>query len=50
MLLGFVVLAEPIEWRQLAAMILIGLGLAAIDGRPLARLRRRWAAPAKRGA
>ncbi len=50
MLLGFVVLAEPIEWHQLAAMILIGLGLAAIDGRPLARLRRRWAAPAKRGA
>jgi drug/metabolite transporter (DMT)-like permease len=41
MLLGHVFLAEPVEPRQLAAMALIGLGLAAIDGRPLARLRRR---------
>lgn len=40
LLLGAAVLDEVIEARQLAGMALIGLGLAVIDGRPLARLRR----------
>lgn len=39
MLLGHLVLGEPIVGRQLLATALIGLGLAAIDGRPLARVR-----------
>lgn len=37
-LLGVVVLGETLDPRHLAGMTLIGLGLAAIDGRPLARL------------
>lgn len=40
-LLGVLVLGERLEPRQIAGMALIGLGLAAIDGRPWARLRRR---------
>ncbi|HYG89421.1 MAG TPA: DMT family transporter [Azospirillum sp.] len=40
LLLGAVVLGEAIEPRQLAGMALIGLGLAVIDGRPLALLGR----------
>ena len=38
-LLGTGILGESIAPRQLAGMALIGLGLAAIDGRPLAALR-----------
>lgn len=38
LLLGALVLGERIEFRHLAGMTLIGLGLAAIDGRPFARL------------
>ncbi|WP_010629861.1 DMT family transporter [Halomonas sp. KM-1] len=34
-LLGIFVLGERLEWRHLAGMGLIGLGLAVIDGRPL---------------
>ncbi len=41
-LLGVLILGERLEARQLAGMALIGLGLAAIDGRPFAGLRR-WA-------
>lgn len=33
-LLGIVVLGERLEWRHLAGMGLIGLGLVSIDGRP----------------
>ena len=39
-LLGVAFLGERLEPRHLAGMALIGLGLAAIDGRPIARLRR----------
>jgi drug/metabolite transporter (DMT)-like permease len=45
MLLGAVVLAEPITWAALGGMALIGAGLAAIDGRLLALLSRRAPAP-----
>lgn len=38
-LLGAAFLGERLELRQFAGMALIGLGLAAIDGRILARLR-----------
>jgi drug/metabolite transporter (DMT)-like permease len=41
LLLGVTILGERLEPRQLAGMALIGLGLAAIDGRPLALLRPR---------
>ncbi len=40
LLLGAAVLGEAVEPRQIAGMALIGLGLAVIDGRPLAWLRR----------
>ena len=40
LLLGFLLLGEAVEARQLAGMALIGLGLAVIDGRPLGWLRR----------
>lgn len=40
-LLGILVLDETLQYRHLAGMGLIGLGLATIDGRPLAALRRR---------
>jgi drug/metabolite transporter (DMT)-like permease len=33
-LLGVLVLGETLLWKHLAGMALIGLGLAAIDGRP----------------
>ncbi|MBZ0329758.1 DMT family transporter [Halomonas sp. ANAO-440] len=39
-LLGIFVLGERLEWRHLAGMGLIGLGLAAIDGRPLGGIRK----------
>jgi drug/metabolite transporter (DMT)-like permease len=40
-LLGAAFLGERLEPRHFAAMALIGLGLAAIDGRPIGWLRRR---------
>ena len=44
-LLGVGILGETLELKHLAGMALIGLGLAAIDGRPAsalqARLRRK---------
>jgi len=40
-LLGVLVLGEALTPAQLAGLALIGLGLAAIDGRPLRRLARR---------
>lgn len=39
-LLGVLVLDEPVSGAQLGGMVLIGLGLVAIDGRLLRRLRR----------
>ncbi len=39
--LGAALLGEPLEPRHLGGMALIGLGLAAIDGRPLRLLRSR---------
>ena len=39
LLLGTAILGEPFHAQQALGMGLIGLGLAAIDGRPLARLR-----------
>ncbi|SDJ12266.1 DMT family transporter [Billgrantia gudaonensis] len=39
-LLGTFVLGERLEWRHLTGMGLIGIGLAAIDGRPSMRLRK----------
>jgi drug/metabolite transporter (DMT)-like permease len=43
-LLGTLVLHEALAWRHLLGMALIGAGLAAIDGRPLAYASRilRW--------
>jgi drug/metabolite transporter (DMT)-like permease len=43
LLLGAATLGEHIDARQLVGMALIGLGLAVIDGRPLAWLRARAA-------
>jgi drug/metabolite transporter (DMT)-like permease len=40
LLLGIAFLGETLTLHQLAGMALIGLGLAAIDGRPLRMLRR----------
>lgn len=45
LLLGTGILGEPIEPRDLAGMVLIGLGLAVIDGRPVAAMRRRLRRP-----
>ncbi len=45
-LLGALLLGEQLEARHFAGMALIGLGLAAIDGRLVARLRRRSPATA----
>lgn len=39
-LLGTVVLGEHLAWKHFLGMALIGAGLAAIDGRLLARIRR----------
>jgi drug/metabolite transporter (DMT)-like permease len=36
LLLAITILGETLEMRQVAGMVLIGLGLAAIDGRPMA--------------
>jgi drug/metabolite transporter (DMT)-like permease len=52
LLLAVTVLGEVLEPRQVAGMLLIGLGLAAIDGRPLRALgnaigRRRPARPTR---
>jgi drug/metabolite transporter (DMT)-like permease len=52
LLLAVTVLGEVLEPRQMAGMLLIGLGLAAIDGRPLRALgnaigRRRSAHPTR---
>lgn len=44
LLLGIGILGEAIAPRHLAGMALIGAGLAAIDGRPLAQIRHRLAA------
>lgn len=41
-LLGIGILGETLAPRHLAGMALIGLGLAAIDGRPVAALQARW--------
>ena len=38
--LGVMFLGERLEFRALGGLLLIALGLAAMDGRPLARLRR----------
>ena len=38
-LLGVLVLGEPVSTEQLAGMVLVGLGLVAIDGRVPARLK-----------
>jgi drug/metabolite transporter (DMT)-like permease len=43
-LLGVGVLGETLEPRQLAGMLVIGLGLAAIDGRPARWLGQAWRA------
>ena len=43
--LGVSILGERLEPEHLAGMALIGLGLAAIDGRLLKRLRRRLPRP-----
>lgn len=45
LLLGTGILGEPIEPRELAGMALIGLGLAVIDGRPVAAMRRKLGRP-----
>lgn len=42
LLLGIGILGEAIAARHFAGMAMIGLGLAAIDGRPLALLRHGW--------
>ena len=39
-LLGVLVLGEPVSAEQLAGMVLVGLGLVAIDGWAVARLKR----------
>ncbi len=42
LLLGIGILGEAIAARHLVGMAMIGLGLAAIDGRPLALLKHGW--------
>jgi drug/metabolite transporter (DMT)-like permease len=39
MLLGGVILGEAVGWRELAGMLLVGVGLAVIDGRAVAAFR-----------
>ena len=41
LLLAIALLGETLEIRQVSGMVLIGLGLAAIDGRPMAAVKRR---------
>ena len=41
LLLAIALLGEALEIRQVSGMVLIGLGLAAIDGRPMAAVKRR---------
>jgi drug/metabolite transporter (DMT)-like permease len=41
-LLGTLFLDEVLQPQHLLGMALIGLGLAAIDGRPARRLMRAW--------
>ena len=41
LLLAIALLGETLEIRQVSGMVLIGLGLAAIDGRPIAAVKRR---------
>jgi drug/metabolite transporter (DMT)-like permease len=41
-ILGVVVLGETLAAKHVAGMLLVGLGLAAIDGRPIAAIRRRF--------
>jgi len=41
-LLGNLFLGEVLQPQHLLGMALVGLGLAAIDGRPLRRLMRAW--------
>lgn len=43
-LLGTAVLGEQLKPQHVAGIALIGLGLAAIDGRPLGIIRRMWSA------
>jgi drug/metabolite transporter (DMT)-like permease len=42
LMLGIAFLGETLGAHQFAGMLLIGLGLAAIDGRPLRKLRAAW--------
>ena len=46
-LLGIAFLGETLQARHLAGMALIGIGLAAIDGRPWRMLHRRWQRPGR---
>ena len=41
LLLAIALLGEMLEIRQVSGMVLIGLGLAAVDGRPMAAVKRR---------
>jgi len=45
LLLGAVVLGEPVTWNALGGMALVAAGLAAIDGRLLSAIRRAPAPP-----
>jgi len=49
-LLGTLVLGERLDLRHFGGMLLIGLGLAAIDGRPLMAVRRRMSGWQRRTA
>ncbi len=39
-LLGTLALSEPLRWEHLVAMLLIGAGLAVLDGRPVKAIRK----------
>ena len=41
LLLAIALLGEMLEIRQVSGMVLIGLGLVAVDGRPMAAVKRR---------
>ena len=49
-LLGTLILGEQLALRHVAGMVAIALGLAAIDGRPWAQLRRTWSRGRARGS